>query len=501
MKKSISFGSVGLELVSSMHETGARPQQDTPFMICVLGDFSGRSSRGIIEPLQGRKAVLIDRDTIDEVLERMNVKTSLDSAGTSLTMTFSCLDDFHPDHLLNRIGVFKALKEVRTRLGDPRTYNAALKVLQGIIGDAGLGASQRQAPSSPPEGSLLDLMTGAATDSTGKGGGAQPDLDAFLAAVVRPHLLAREDPEQARLTAILDRTISDLMAEVMHHPDFQAVEAAWRGVQFLCSRVETDELLRISLVDISKDELVADLSARDDLGRTGLYRLLATEAQSMPCSLLAGNYTFDYNDAPVLGRMAKIAALLGAPFIARADPCLVGCSTLAGTPDPSSWRALPDRETIATWDNLRHLPEASCLGLAMPRFLLRLPYGRGTDAAETFDFEEMPAGPVHEHYLWGNPAFACACLLAQAFSRSGWDMKPGEVRDIDGLPLHAYPAEGASTLTPCAEVLLTEAAADAILAAGIMPLATLKDSDTALLVRFQSIAEPLTGLSGRWASP
>ncbi|MCU0577825.1 MAG: type VI secretion system contractile sheath small subunit, partial [Desulfobacterota bacterium] len=121
MKKSISFGSVGLELVSSMHETGARPQQDTPFRICVMGDFSGRSSRGVIEPLQGRKAVLIDRDTIDEVLERMNVQTSLDSSGTSLTMTFSRLDDFHPDHLLNRIGVFKALKEVRTRLGDPRT--------------------------------------------------------------------------------------------------------------------------------------------------------------------------------------------------------------------------------------------------------------------------------------------------------------------------------------------------------------------------------------------
>jgi type VI secretion system protein ImpC len=134
----------------------------------------------------------------------------------------------------------------------------------------------------------------------------------------------------------------------------------------------------------------------------------------------------------------------------------------------------------------------------MPRFLLRLPFGRDTDAAETFDFEEMGDVPVHAHYLWGNPAFAGACLLAQSFSRTGWEMKPGDVSDVDRLPLHVYDVQGESRLKPCAEVLLSEKALDAILDAGIMPLATLKDTDTARLVRFQSIREPLAGLAGRW---
>ncbi|MCK7510907.1 MAG: type VI secretion system contractile sheath large subunit [Desulfobacterales bacterium] len=339
----------------------------------------------------------------------MNVKTSLDSAGTSLTVTFSRLDDFHPDHLLNRIGVFKALKEVRTRLGDPRTYNAALKVLQGIIGDAGLGAPQRQVPSSPPKGSLLDLATGAATDSTGKGGEAQPDLDAFLAAVVRPHLLAREDPEQARLTAILDRTISDLMAEVMHHPDFQAVEAAWRGVQFLCSRVETDELPEDLLVDISKDELVAGSLGP---GRPGTHRAVPpARDRGSEHALLApgGNYTFDYNDAPVLGRMAKIAALLGAPSSPGQTRASWGVQPLLDT-GSVELEGLARQETIATWDDLRHLPEASCLGLAMPAFSCACPMAGARMPRRPSISRRCSAGPVHEHYLWGNPALpAPAC--------------------------------------------------------------------------------------------
>jgi type VI secretion system protein ImpC len=504
MKKPISFGSISFKLVSTMEETKARPANDTPFRICILGDFSGRASHGIVEPVKSRKAIPVDRDIIDEVLERMRVQVRLESAGTGLDISFAGLDDFHPDHLFNRIGIFRALKDVRDRLGDPRTFNAALKILHGLTGDAGAeprpGKGQEKILSRG--GSLLDQMIGDTGDRPveGQGRGAQPDMDAFLAAIVRPHLVAREDPEQARLTAALDKTISDLMAEVMHHRAFQAMEAAWRGVQFLVSRVETDEALQIFILDISADELTADLSAGDDLGRTGLYRLLVEEAQATPWSVLIGDYTFGYSDAATLGRMAKIAAASGAPFIAQADPCLVGCSSLEDTPDPAAWRALPDRETIAMWDSLRHLPEAVYLGLAMPRFLLRLPFGRDTDAIESFDFEEMTGEPVHKQYLWGNPAFACAYLLARAFTLAGWDMHPGAVREVDSLPLHAYSMQGSPALKPCAEVLLTEAASDAVLDAGIMPLATLKDTDTALLIRIQSIAEPLAGLAGRWGS-
>lgn len=483
MNKPVSFGSIGVEVVSSLDGTRARPAPGTPFRILVLADFSGRASRGIAGPLTGRRPVAVDRDVIDEVMGKMKVSLLLESAGAGLDIPFACLDDFHPDHLFARVGIFRALKGIRDRLGDPRTFNEGLKVIRALTGDA--GAAPAAAPAHrhepPPEGGLLERMIGGSSAGTGQATGGQTDMDAFLASIVRPHLVAADDPEQARLTAVLDRTVSGLMAEVMHHPAFQALEASWRGVQFLCSRIETDETLQVFLLDLSADELEADLAAQDDLTRTWLHRLLVEEARESPWAVLAGDYTFGHDDAAVLGRMAKVARAAGAPFMARADASMVG------RPEPDAW------------DSLRHLTEAAYLGLAMPRFLLRLPFGRDTDAAETFDFEETGEGHAPEHYLWGNPALACAVLLAQVFSAHGWDMAPGVFRDIDGLPLHVYEGQGGKVLTPCAEIPMTEEAAEAILEAGIMPLATIHGTDTARLVRFQSIAQPPAPLAGRWA--
>jgi type VI secretion system protein ImpC len=147
---------------------------------------------------------------------------------------------------------------------------------------------------------------------------------------------------------------------------------------------------------------------------------------------------------------------------------------------------------------LRRIPQATWLGLALPRFLLRLPYGQRTQSTEQFAFEEMPAGG-HEDYLWGNPAFACAYLLGEAFVQDGWEFRPGQIPRIEGLPAHVYRANGESHLKPCAEALLTENAGEAILNKGLMPLLSIKGSDSVRLMRFQSIALPPAPLSGRWS--
>jgi len=110
----------------------------------------------------------------------------------------------------------------------------------------------------------------------------------------------------------------------------------------------------------------------------------------------------------------------------------------------------------------------------------------------------MPGTPDHHHYLWGNPAFACACLLGRAFSNDGWGMRPGTHAVIAGLPLHSYESEGEQQLKPCAEALLSEADTDWILEQGLMPLVSIKNQDAVRLLRFQSIAQPLAPLSGAW---
>ncbi len=188
----------------------------------------------------------------------------------------------------------------------------------------------------------------------------------------------------------------------------------------------------------------------------------------------------------------------GAPFIAAASDRLLGCESLAQTPDPREWRRPADAEGSRVWEALRKLPEASYLGLALPRFLLRLPYGADTVPTETFEFEEMEEIPKHEQYLWGNPSFACVCLLAQTFSESGWDIRHGIIQDIEDLPLHVYEEQGESLTKPCAEVVLTERAAEKILDKGIMPLLSFKNQDKIRVARFQSLADPPTYLAGRW---
>jgi type VI secretion system protein ImpC len=168
-------------------------------------------------------------------------------------------------------------------------------------------------------------------------------------------------------------------------------------------------------------------------------------------------------------------------------------------PDPDDWWTGTDDPTgREAWEDLRRHPDAAYLGLALPRVLLRLPYGRNDDPIESFEFEELAPEAGHESYLWGNPSFLLAQLLGESFSRSGWELRPGEVNDVGGLPLHVIRAADEATALPCAEVLLSDRAAEIILDNGLMPVLTLRDQDVVHIGRFQSIAKPLTPLAGRW---
>src|SRR5205814_1569367 len=122
-------------------------------------------------------------------------------------------------------------------------------------------------------------------------------------------------------------------------------------------------------------------------------------------------------------------------------PRLVGCPRLADTPDPADWIAVP-AEDAERWQALRRSPHASALALALPRFLLRLPYGPKSDPIDAFPFDELAPARTHESYLWGNPAFACAQLAIAAFRARGEEMELGEVTELDDLPCHTFREDG-----------------------------------------------------------
>lgn len=510
MAKPYDFG--GVNLTAGEDSSGARVDPETPFRIAILGDFSGRANRSLCDPasISKRRAALVDRDNFDDVLAHSGAEIHLPIGdGGSSKLRFSELDDFHPDRIFEQLDAFYKLRELRGRVEDASTFPSAAKEL-GLRSAAAEPKSAAESPAPAPprvsqiaSGSLLDELV-EQTEARGPENQPRRAPDAvqdFARRVAAEHSVSAPDPRQPEVLGVMDRAITQLMRAVLHNRDFQALEAAWRATFLLVRGLETGSGLKIYLFDIAKEELAADLCSAKDLRETQAYRLLVEKSVETPgaepWAIIVGNYGFgvddDNKDAEFLSRMAQVARRAGAPFLAEGNPRLAGCDSLL---EENSWKTLS--EAPAAWSKLRHAGEADAIGLALPRFLLRLPYGKETSSLESFDFEEFSDAPVHDDYLWGNPAFVVALLLAQSFSESGWAMRPGARSSLVGLPLHVYRQNGESEVKPCAEVLLTDEAVDKILAAGLMPLVSFKRRDEVRLARFQSIGDPPRALAGRW---
>jgi type VI secretion system protein ImpC len=323
--------------------------------------------------------------------------------------------------------------------------------------------------------------------------------------MVEPYIVPDAEPFQDQYIAAVDEAISEQMRAVLHHPEFQALEALWRSVHTLVSGLETGEELKLYLLDISKYELEEDIKmAQDQLEHSQLFKLLVENGTGTlggePWSVLIGDYSFttDNEDLSLLASLGAISSQAGGPFIAAADASMLGCQSVVNTPDPRKWQ-YEDKEAEQNWLALRQSAVAAWIGLAHPRALLRQPYGKTNDVLDDFDFEEISSDREHESFLWGNPAFRCALLIAQAYQSRGWSMMPGDILDVQDLPAYTFEEDGEMTLMPCAEVYLTDHAADAMLDRGIMPLVSYLNRNAVHLVRFQSIAEPNSALAGPWA--
>lgn len=479
---------------------------EPPFRILMLGDWSGHGKR---RDLGERLPIEIDRDNFDDVMTKLGVWLEVEVEGNSLSLEFTKLDDFHPDEIFRQVPVFAELRDLRRRLKNPDTFNQAAQEVRGTHARAEQAETESQssveASMAPPAENLLDAIL-----SEPGGGGAKPrvapsgELGSLISDLVRPHLVLVDENEQAGLIAAVDEATGSLMRRILHHRAFQELEASWRGLYFQVRRTETSTDLKIYVLDLPKDEVVTNLKSANTLADSALYRHLVRDAIETsggePWAVVCGNYAFGSNveDAAALIRVSKIAAAAGAPFISHMRPDVLGVHSLAAHPDPNEWRVSADTDHGKLWAALRSQPDSDYLGMAIPRFLARLPYGVDTEPLESFNFEEFSSESEHDNYVWANPCFAAALLLAQSYSRYSWEMGRSLLQDIEGLPVHVYKHEGETVFQPCAEILFTDRACDMLMNYGLMPLVSFKNTDRVKLARFQSITDPVTGLQGRW---
>lgn len=439
--------------------------------IALLGDFSGRAPAGLLETgdaLAARKPLKADVDDLDRLIARLSPKVTVALGDEGrLDVPVAGLDDFHPDQLVEALPLFEELMTLRRNLGSRAGFERAMKQVLGWAGAEPL----------PPPASRRAAGGAVATDRrlsdfarlTGRKPAAEADAEALVRRLVGPYVVPATDNRQDALIARVDQALSAAMRRVLHDPAFQAMEAAWRGVDHLVRRLETGARLQIVLYDLSAEELAADLAAHDDLRQSALYRLLveqpAADADAGPLGLLAGLYGFELSPphADLLGRIAQLAAAAGAPFIAAIAP-----DDLL-TPE-HEWHGL----VRSAWGSLRALKASAYLGLATPRFLLRMPYGRRTDPIDAFAFEEFTRQGGLSGMLWGHPAILVAELIGKSWGAKGRAMTPAGGA-VGELPVYVYTdRDGDQVALPCTERLFTERQAAAIAATGVIPILSLR---------------------------
>lgn len=246
----------------------------------------------------------------------------------------------------------------------------------------------------------------------------------------------------------IDEKLTDQVNAIMHHDDFRKMESAWRSVQFLVERTDFRQNIRLTVLNVTKDELAADMaSSNGDPSTTQLYKHLYSPNLGTyggsPFGAMIGNYEFTpaSGDVATLRGVAAVAAMAHAPFIAAASPKLLGLSSFHSLHQRGDVKGLMEGDQFAKWNSLRQTEDARYIGLTLPRFILRLPYGPDNPVrANSFNFYE-PAADDDGAYLWGNAAFAFASRLTASFAESGWCSNiigPRAGGRVADLPVHVY---------------------------------------------------------------
>jgi type VI secretion system protein ImpC len=464
----------------------APPAEDTPFRMLVIGDFGGHGSRGEVRSLAGLRPQRVDVDSFPGLFGKLAPRVQVQLGDQPpFTLAFKDLDAFHPDTLFMTSEFFAPMRELRRQLEDPRTFAVAAAMVGSVKSPEPAPSQQQVADHTEDLQRLLGRAPSAPVEAP-----ATPTsiVDNLMRQAVASHGVAKPDPRQADVVASVDGMTAELMRAVLQDSGFKQIEALWRGLDGLVRNLELDDNLQVFVLDVSRDELTSDFAAAAELTQSALYRLVVDEAGQRPWSLLVlgSQVRRGKEDAALLARMGTIAQSVQAAVVAGMDY--------------SAWKAgFSSVEEQGAWTALRNRPAAGSIALAVPSVLVRLPYGKDTDAVEGFAFTEQSNPPVSERYLWGTAAMPVAQLIAQSYSAAGgWDFSPGDESIVGDLPVHISKQDGESVQTPCAQAWLPESAIDALIKEGLVPMVSAQGRGEVRMPRLQSLSSPPAALGGRW---
>ena len=304
------------------------------------------------------------------------------------------------------------------------------------------------------------------------------------------------------IIAEIDKRLSEQVNLIIHHAEFQQLEGAWRGLHHLVTNTETDEMLKIRVMNISKKDLHRTLRRFKGVAwdQSPIFKKVYEEEYGQfggePFGCLVGDYHFDHSppDVELLGEMAKVAASAHCPFISGASPALMQMESWQELANPRDLTKIFTNTEYAAWRSLRDSEDSKYVGLAMPRYLSRLPYGAKTNPVDEFDFEEETSGGDHGKYCWANAAYAMAVNINRSFKYYGWCTSIRGVESggaVENLPAHTFPSDDGGVDMKCpTEIAIADRREAELAKAGFMPLIHKKNSDFAAFIGAQSLQKP-----------
>lgn len=518
---------------------GAEKNIQLPFVVGVMADLSGKPEEPLL-PVYDRKFLEIDADNFDERLKAMKprvafrVSNTLTGAGELLVdIIFENMDDFSPAAVAQKVKPLNILLSLRTQLSNLLAYIDGKPALADLITKAlhdptllqSLASALRRENGASQEAKPAEAESQARCQSEGD----NTDVSEFVS-LLRKEVEPRSDRTQKAIElaigtlaeAVLsnsdlvcevpDKTIEAIIAEfdfqltrqvnlIMHYEEFLTLESAWRGLRYLVDNTETDEMLKIRVMNISKKELGKTLKKFKGIAwdQSPMFKKLYEEEYGTfggePYGCLIGDYHFDHSpsDVELLGEIAIISAVSYTPFISGVAPSVLNMESWSELANPRDLTKIFQTPDYAAWRSLRESEDSNYLALALPSFLGRLPYGAKTVSVMEFDFEE-DQGADRSLYCWVNSAYALAVNITRAFKLYGWcarilGFESGGA--IEDLLVHMFPTDdgGIDTIGPT-EITVTDRRALELARIGFMAFMQRKNTHIAAFIEAKSLHEP-----------
>lgn len=357
-------------------------------------------------------------------------------------------------------------------------------------------------PDAQAEGSLIDQLIESTRVKPGDDAYAitRQGLEAFVTELLEPSR-SREKVSQG----LIDEMISNLDAKlcqqvdaIMHQDQLQKLESSWRSLKFLVDRTDFRENNRIEILNVSKQDLLDDFEDAPEVTRSGLYKAVYTaefgQFGGQPFGTIIGNYDFGPGgqDIKLLQSIASVSAMAHAPFIAAAGPQFFGMNSYSELANLKDLSAVFEGPQYAKWNAFRESEDARFVGLTMPNFLLRVPYGDETVPSKKFRYNEDVSGG-NKNFLWGNAAFAFASRLSESFGQYRWCANiigPQGGGTVGDLPVYNYEAMGESQMKIPTEVLISERREFELAEQGFIGLTMRKNTDNAAFFSANSVQKP-----------